>query len=75
MSDASGSNLSDKRVHFTRGASYLVIQNLGVKAVTIVSFAILARIISPKEMGIWVILQLISRNHGRGSISSSGGLL
>ncbi|HYW01938.1 MAG TPA: hypothetical protein VE862_10740, partial [Candidatus Acidoferrum sp.] len=53
------SNPSDQRVHFTRGASYLVMQNLSVNALSVVSFVILARLISPKEMGIWAILQLI----------------
>ncbi len=37
-------------VHVTRGVSYLVIQNIVTNAVTVMSFAILARLISPKEM-------------------------
>lgn len=44
---------------FARGASYLILQNLGTNVVTILAFVILARLISPKEMGIWAILQLI----------------
>lgn len=51
---------SDQHVQLTRGASYLIIQSLGVNVVTIVSFAVLARVISTKEMGIWAILQLVN---------------
>ncbi|HKM77806.1 MAG TPA: oligosaccharide flippase family protein, partial [Candidatus Bathyarchaeia archaeon] len=53
------SNSSDQHVHFTRGASYLIIQNLSLNALSVVSFIILARLISPKEMGIWAVLNLI----------------
>lgn len=51
---------SDQRVQLSRGASYLVIQNLGSSAVTIVAFIVLARLISPAEMGIWTILLLVT---------------
>lgn len=47
-------------VHVSRGASYLVIQTIFANAVTIVAFAVLARIITPKEMGIWAVLMLIN---------------
>ena len=59
MSGALGSNQSDQRVHYTRGASYLIFQNMAVSSITAVAFIVLARLISTKEMGIWVILQLI----------------
>jgi len=52
--------LSSRHVHFTRGASYLIMHSLGINAINIVSFAILARIISTKEMGIYAILLLIN---------------
>jgi len=52
--------LSDQYVHLGRGASYLMIQSLGLNAVTVVSFIILARIISTKDMGIWAILLLVN---------------
>lgn len=52
--------MSNTHVHFTRGASYLVLHSLGINAVNIVSFAILARLISTKEMGIYAILLLIN---------------
>ena len=51
--------LSDQHVQLSRGASYLVLQTLGTNAITIVTFVILARLISTKEMGIWAVLQLI----------------
>jgi O-antigen/teichoic acid export membrane protein len=54
------SSPSDQYVHLSRGATYLMIQSLGLNAVTIVSFLILARLISTKEMGIWAILLLIN---------------
>ena len=56
---ASGGDWSKQEVHLTRGASYLIVQNLGLNVISIVAFAILARLISPKEMGIWTILTLI----------------
>jgi O-antigen/teichoic acid export membrane protein len=48
---------------FARGASYLVIQNLGVSVISIVSFAILARLISTEEMGIWAVLLLVNATY------------
>jgi len=54
------SSSSDAHVRLTRGASYLIVQNLGVSALTIVSFAILSRLISTKEVGIWAVLGLIN---------------
>ncbi len=50
----------EQHVHFTRGASYLIIQTMGISAVSIVSFVILARLITPKEMGIWAVLSLVN---------------
>jgi len=35
-------------------------QTVGVNAITLVSFVILARLISPKQMGIWTILSLVN---------------
>ncbi len=52
--------LTERHLHLSRGASYLIIQNLGVNAVTILSFAVLARLISPEQMGTYAILQLVS---------------
>ena len=48
------------QVHLTRGASYLLMQTLGVNVVTIIAFAAIARIISTEQMGIWAILLLIN---------------
>jgi len=42
-------------VRISRGASYLIAQTVVSNAVLVVSFAILARLITPKEMGIWAI--------------------
>jgi O-antigen/teichoic acid export membrane protein len=47
-------------VHVARGASYFMIQNLTTSAAQIVSFAILARLITTKEMGILAVLNLVS---------------
>lgn len=47
-------------VHVARGASYFMIQNLITSAGQIVSFAILARIITTQEMGIFGVLNLVS---------------
>ncbi|HUK51023.1 MAG TPA: oligosaccharide flippase family protein [Terriglobales bacterium] len=55
-----GSSFTDQRVQLTRGASYLMVQNLGASAVAVVAFAVLARLISTKDMGILAILQLVS---------------
>jgi len=50
----------DQHVKLSRGASYLIIQTLGVNVIMVVSFVILARLISPQQMGIWTILQLVN---------------
>lgn len=50
----------DQRVQLTRGASYVLMQNLEASADAVVAFAVLARLISTKEMGILAILQLVS---------------
>ncbi len=47
-------------VHLARGTSYIIVQNITTSAAMIVSFAILARIITPKEMGILAVLSLLS---------------
>lgn len=49
----------DLRVHLSRGASYLIMQNMGSAAAGIVAFVILARMISTTEMGVWAVLQLL----------------
>ena len=54
------SESADQRVQLTRGASYLMVQNLGSSAVAVVAFAVLARLISTKEMGILAILQFVN---------------
>jgi O-antigen/teichoic acid export membrane protein len=60
MSDAlKAAGSSADRVHFTRGASYLIIQTFSVNAITVVAFVVLARLITVKEMGIWAVLQLL----------------
>ena len=51
---------SDQYVRLTRGASYLVMRNLGLNAVTVLGFAIIARLISTKEMGVWSVLFLVN---------------
>src|SRR5208337_673524 len=50
----------DYRLHLSRGVSYLIIQSVGVNAVGLAAFVILARLISTKEMGIWTILMLVN---------------
>jgi len=47
-------------VHVTRGASYLIMQSLATNAVSIVTFAILARLITPSDMGVFAVLLLVS---------------
>lgn len=47
-------------VHVARGTSYFIIQNLTASVAQIVSFAILARLITPKEMGILAVLSLVN---------------
>ncbi len=61
MSDESGEpGSADQYVQLTRGASYLIVQNLGASAVAVAAFAVLARLISTKEMGILAILLLVN---------------
>lgn len=57
LGDSSSFN---QHVHLTRGVSYLIMQTLGGNAIAIVSFIIVARLITTKEMGIWAILQLFT---------------
>jgi len=47
-------------VRISRGASYLITQTVISNVVLVVSFAILARLITPKEMGIWAILTFVA---------------
>lgn len=56
----SESLLSDQHVNVTRGVSYLVLQSVGTNVVIIVSFVVLARLISTQEMGIYAVLLLIN---------------
>lgn len=44
----------------SRGATYLVMQSIVTNVVTAASFVIVARLITPAEMGIWTILMLAS---------------
>jgi len=55
-----GDESSDQHVQLTRGVSYLIVQNLGVNVILVVSFVILARLISPADMGILALLQLVN---------------
>jgi O-antigen/teichoic acid export membrane protein len=50
---------TDSAVVASRGVSYLTIQTVATSVVQIVSFAILARIITPAEVGILAILSLV----------------
>jgi O-antigen/teichoic acid export membrane protein len=60
MSDApKAAGSSAERIHYSRGASYLIIQSLSVNAITVIAFAVLARLITVQEMGIWAVLQLL----------------
>jgi O-antigen/teichoic acid export membrane protein len=52
--------LSDKHVNVTRGVSYLILQSVGINAITMISFIVLARLISTLEMGIYAVLLLIN---------------
>lgn len=47
-------------VRVARGASYFMIQNFTISAAQIVSFAILARLITTSEMGILAVLNLVN---------------
>ena len=51
---------SSSTVHVARGTSYIIIQNITASAAMVVSFAVLARLITPKEMGIWAVLLLVN---------------
>ena len=51
---------SSNAVHVARGASYIAIQNLTANAAMVVSFAILARLITTKDMGILAVLNLVN---------------
>jgi O-antigen/teichoic acid export membrane protein len=44
----------------SRGATYLVMQSIVTNVVTAASFVIVARLITPAEMGIWTVLTLAS---------------
>lgn len=46
-------------VHVARGTSYIIIQTVVANAAQIVSFALLARLITPIEMGILAVLTLV----------------
>jgi len=61
MSDRAGEpGIMDHRLQLSRGASYLIMQNLAAGAIAGLAFAVLARIVSTREMGILAILQLVS---------------
>lgn len=49
----------DSAVEVSRGASYLTIQLLITSAAQVLTFAILARIITPREIGILAVLSLV----------------
>lgn len=51
---------ADQAVVVSRGASYLTIQIVITSAAQVVSFAILARIISPAQMGMLAVLSLVT---------------
>ena len=50
---------TDSAVEISRGASYLALQTVVTSIVQVISFAILARIITPSEVGILAVLTLI----------------
>lgn len=47
-------------VHVARGASYAVIQNITTYGAMAVSFAILARVVTPEEIGVLAVLTLVN---------------
>jgi O-antigen/teichoic acid export membrane protein len=55
MSRAERSNA----VHVARGSSYLLLQNMATNVMMVVSFSILARLITPLEMGGMAVLQMV----------------
>jgi O-antigen/teichoic acid export membrane protein len=50
---------ADSAVEISRGASYLAIQTVVTTIVQVISFAILARIVTPSDVGILAVLNLI----------------
>ena len=46
-------------VHVARGASYVFLQNVATSIMMVVSFAILARLITPAEMGVMAVLLMV----------------
>ena len=50
---------TDSAVEISRGASYLAIQTIVTSIVQVLSFAILARIITPSEVGILAVLSIV----------------
>jgi O-antigen/teichoic acid export membrane protein len=50
---------SPDAVHVARGTSYVTLQTLITSAAQIVSFAVLARLITTKEMGILAVLNIV----------------
>jgi O-antigen/teichoic acid export membrane protein len=48
-------------VELARGASYVIIQNMISWAAILVSFPIIARLLTPREMGIWTILLFVNQ--------------
>jgi O-antigen/teichoic acid export membrane protein len=50
---------ADSAVEISRGASYLAIQTVATTIVQVISFAILARIVTPGDVGILAVLNLI----------------
>jgi len=58
--DRALSTYSSEAVHVARGTSYFIIQNVVTSAAMVVSFAILARLLSPQEMGIFAVLLLVN---------------
>lgn len=55
----SANHNTDSAVEISRGASYLAIQAVVTSIVQVISFVILARIITPSEIGILAVLSLI----------------
>lgn len=47
-------------VHVARGASYVIVKNSVTTAILALSFAVLARLITPSEMGILAVLVLVN---------------
>jgi O-antigen/teichoic acid export membrane protein len=51
---------SPNPVHFARGASYFILQTVVTSAAMVVSFAILARLVTTYDMGILAVLTLVN---------------